>query len=377
MNGFFKSVKFKVVVCIAAFFLGIGLYSVAKGGNTSGSSEFIGSFLNPMKKFSNVISDKVTLVIDLFTDAEVYVQENQLLRQEIAELNKRLIEYEDMKSEVEDLRKFIGIKEENEDFILSPPCTIISRTANDPYGTFVIDKGTDHGIKLYDPVVTSEGLVGVIVKVADTYSTVRTILSPELSIGGLCVESRDTGIIEGSLKYAADGKCKMIYLEKNNKIKKGDLIITSGNSGQFPQGYVIGNVTETGIEDSGLTAYAVIEPAVNPHDISNVMVIIDFNKTEKEQVIPIGDIGEKMTEPATESTEATTATDASQESGGNEAAEQPVDENQGGDYAEEPEQDVYEEPVEAETEAPENNADNEDPQQSPEQEPESSESGEE
>lgn len=375
MNGFFKSVKFKVVVCIAAFFLGIGLYSVAKGGNTSGSSEFIGSFLNPMKKFSNVISDKVSLVIDLFTDAEVYVQENQLLRQEIAELNKRLIEYEDMKSEVEDLRKFIGIKEENEDFILSPPCTIISRTANDPYGTFVIDKGTDDGIKLYDPVVTSEGLVGVIVKVADTYSTVRTILSPELSIGGLCVESRDTGIIEGSLKYAADGKCKMIYLEKNNKIKKGDLIITSGNSGQFPQGYVIGNVTETGIEDSGLTAYAVIEPAVNPHEISNVMVIIDFNKAEKEQVIPIGEIGEKMTEPATEATEATNVTEEPQESG-DEAPEQPVDENQDDVNVEEPEQDVYEEPAVEETEALENSDDG-DSQQSPEQEPESSESGEE
>ncbi len=369
MNGFFKSAKFKVVVCIAAFFLGIGLYSVAMGGDTSGGSQFIGSMLNPMKKFSNTISDKVSLVIDLFTDAEVYVQENQLLREEIAELNKRLIDYEDMKSEVEDLRKFIGIKEENEDFVLSPPCTVISRTANDPYGTFVIDKGSKNSkIKLYDPVVTSEGLVGVIVKVADTYSTVRTILSPELSIGGLCVESRDTGIIEGSLKYAADGKCKMIYLDKSNKIKKGDLIITSGNSGQFPQGYVIGNVTETGIEDSGLTAYAVIEPAVNPLEVSNVMVITDFDKTEEEQVIPIGNVGEKVTEP-TEATEATEDTQdtASQEDGQAEDETQPQEDS----YSELPEQDVYEEP----TEAPEETEADSSPESEPE--PESSESGDE
>lgn len=376
MNGFFKSAKFKVVVCIAAFFLGIGLYSVAMGGDTSGGSQFIGSMLNPMKKFSNTISDKVSLVIDLFTDAEVYVQENQLLREEIAELNKRLIDYEDMKSEVEDLRKFIGIKEENEDFVLSPPCTVISRTANDPYGTFVIDKGSKNSkIKLYDPVVTSEGLVGVIVKVADTYSTVRTILSPELSIGGLCVESRDTGIIEGSLKYAADGKCKMIYLDKSNKIKKGDLIITSGNSGQFPQGYVIGNVTETGIEDSGLTAYAVIEPAVNPLEVSNVMVITDFDKTEEEQVIPIGNVGEKVTEP-TEATEATEDTQdtASQEDGQAEDETQPQEDG----YSELPEQDVYEEPTEAPEESepePEETEADSSPESEPE--PESSESGDE
>ena len=305
MNDFFKSVKFKVVVCIAAFFLGIGLYSVANDGTTSGSSEIIGFFLNPVKKLSNTISDKVSLVIDLFVDSEAYVEENRQLREQVAELNKRLIDYEDIKSENEDLRKFIGIKEENEDFVLSPPCTIISRTANDPYGSFTIDRGAKDGIELYDPVVTSEGLVGVIVQVANSYSSVRTILSPDLSIGGLCVESRDTGIIEGSLKYAADGKCKMIYLEKSHEIKKGDLIITSGNSGQFPQGYVIGNVTEIGIEDSGLTAFAIIEPAVNPDIISNVMVITDFERDEEENEIEIGELGEKTTEPPkeTETTE--------------------------------------------------------------------------
>ena len=89
----------------------------------------------------------------------------------------------------------------------------------------------------------------------------------------------------------------------NNKIKKGDLIITSGNSGQFPQGYVIGNVTETGIEESGLTAYAIIEPAVNPNKINNVMVITDFDKTEAEKQIPTGNIGEETTENTTDTTE--------------------------------------------------------------------------
>ena len=56
----------------------------------------------------------------------------------MSDLNKRLTEYEDMKSEIEDLRKFIGIKEENDDFILSPPCSVISRVANDPYGALLL-----------------------------------------------------------------------------------------------------------------------------------------------------------------------------------------------------------------------------------------------
>ena len=132
MNQFFKSFKFKVIVCITAFFLGIGLYSVTKNGKTPEGSQLIGTVLNPVKRFSNVISDKVSLVIDLFVNSEEYVEENRKLREQIADLNNRLIDYEDIKSENEDLRKFIGIKEENEDFVLSPPCTVISRMTNDP-----------------------------------------------------------------------------------------------------------------------------------------------------------------------------------------------------------------------------------------------------
>ena len=64
MNQFFKSVKFKVIVCIAAFFMGIALYSVTKDGKTSEGSQLVGTVLNPVKKFSNIISDKVSLVIE-------------------------------------------------------------------------------------------------------------------------------------------------------------------------------------------------------------------------------------------------------------------------------------------------------------------------
>ena len=300
MNEFFKSFRFKVILCIAAFFLGVGLYSVSLDGEATLGSQIIGSVLSPIKKVSNAISDKVSLVIDLFIDSEVYVEENRQLRQQVAELNNRLIDYEELRTEVEDLRKFVGIKEENEDMKVSRPGNIISRSANDPYGSFVIDRGKKDGIKLYDPVVTSEGLVGVIVEISRTYSTVRTILSPDLSVGALCVESRDTGVIEGNLSLAGDGKCKMIYIDKNNKIKNGDLMITSGRSGQFPRGYVIGNVTEVGIEPNGLTAYAVIQPSVDISKINSVMVITEFDKSEEEKDIPTGNVGDKKEEPTTE-----------------------------------------------------------------------------
>ena len=83
--------------------------------------------------------------------------------------------------------------------------------------------------------------------------------------------------MEGNLRYAADGKTKMIYMDKTMTMQQGDLVITAGSSGLFPWGCVIGNVAETGLEESGLSAYAVLQPAVNLERITSVVVILDFN----------------------------------------------------------------------------------------------------
>lgn len=276
MGEFFRSFKFKIIVCVLALLLGVLLYSLTKGGNATEGESLLGAVFNPVKRVSNSISAKVETTIDTLTNAQEYYEENEALRAQIGELNKRLVDYEDTKSELEELRKYVGIKEENEDFVLSQPCFIISRVTNDPYGSFLIERRENDGIAVNDPVITEAGLVGVIKEVAASYAVVTTLLSPDLSIGALCNESEDTGIVEGNLKYIQSGSTKMIYLKKEYTMKPGDLVITAGGSGLFPRGLVIGNVTEIGMEESGLSAYAVVHPAVELDRLNSVMVLLDF-----------------------------------------------------------------------------------------------------
>ena len=181
MGDFFKSVKFKIIICILALLVGIMIYSVTQGGNSISGSNALGGIFKPVRKLSNSISNKVETQIDMFVNAEDYYDENQALKEQISELYNKLTEYENTKKEIEELRKFVGIKEDNEQYELSPPCSVIGRVTNDPFGSFIIDRGSKDEIKVYDSVVTGEGLVGVVVEVADSYSIVRTILSPEVS----------------------------------------------------------------------------------------------------------------------------------------------------------------------------------------------------
>lgn len=278
MREFFKSTRFKVILAFLAFLVGIMIYSVTKGGYSLSGASFINTITKPFRAISNSISMKFEKNADRIANADAYYEENKLLKQQIGELNKKLTDYDDLKEEVEELRKLVVIKEEHPDNIFSQPADVLGYVTNDPFKGFTIDRGYEDGIEPYCPVITPEGVVGITVEVSQYTSTVRTILSPDLSIAVVCSSTgTDFGIIEGSVITAENGKTKLTHLDKNHGIEAGDLMITSGTSGLFPKDYPIGTVTVTGIEANGLSAYAEIEPSADISRLSSVFVITDFD----------------------------------------------------------------------------------------------------
>lgn len=279
MRQFFKSTRFKVLMALLAFLVGIMIYALTKGGYSLSGASVVNTITKPFRQISNSISVRVERWIDKMSNATEYYNENIELKQQIGELNKRLADYEDLEEEVEELRKFVTIKEEHDDYVITQPCEILGYVTNDPFRSFTIDHGTDVGITPYCPVVTSEGLVGITVEVSEHVSTVRTILSPDLSVAAACSESSspDKGIIEGSILTAREGRTRLSYLDLENELRPGDLMVTAATSGIFPKGYPIGTVLEVGMDSNGLSACADIEPCVDISRLSSVVVITDFS----------------------------------------------------------------------------------------------------
>ncbi|MDO5560001.1 MAG: rod shape-determining protein MreC [Oscillospiraceae bacterium] len=277
MREFLKSLKFKLLLCLIAMLIGVMLYTVNKSGYSTGASKIINTAAEPFKKISSAVSEKVSSKLEHVIHGERYYSENEKLKEELSQVYNELVDYENTKAELSELQKFIGIKEEHSDYALSPPCKIISYTANDPFGSFMIDKGSNDGIALYDPVVTAEGLVGAVTEISEKYCTVTSILSPSLSVGVIAKGTVFNGVLEGDIKYSQSGLTQMIYIDKDNTIKQGDLIVTNGSSGLFPADYIVGTVTETGNAGSALSSYAIVKPFVDVTKISSVMVITSFD----------------------------------------------------------------------------------------------------
>ena len=276
MRDFFYSKKFKVILCVLALLIGITLYTVKESSSDPGNS-VIAKVFAPVQKLATSIKNGVEESLSVITNAKQYYEDNKQLRAQLDELYVQIVDYEKLKNENEQLRKVIGLKEDFPDYEFSPPCQIISKTANDPFGSFIIDKGTTDGVSVYDPVITDTGLVGIVTKASTTYSRVTTIFSPDVPVGAYCIRNDTTGIVECDAELASKGVCRMKYIEKDSDLKKGDIIVTSGNSGLFPKDRVIGIVEEIYIEESGLSKTAVIKPVADIKNIQSVFVITSFN----------------------------------------------------------------------------------------------------
>lgn len=276
LNSFFRSARFRAMLMLLGLLTGIMLYSLKSGAHTDYLSQAVQGIIAPVRGFSAAISGDVSRKLDTYYLSKAYRDENERLREQVARLNSQLIGYDDAMHELEALRDQLAIHEKSPDFVQSEPCKVLMPLTNDPTGGFLIDQGEEDGILLNAPVICSQGLIGVVTELGAHSASVTTILSPELSIGAVVLETGDSGIAEGDLRDAAEGHTKLIYLDENSTVKEGDLVMTAGTTGLFPYGLPIGNVVEAGIEDTGLTRFAIVAPSVDFSTLKSVTVLLDF-----------------------------------------------------------------------------------------------------
>lgn len=275
MLDFFKHHRFKILAAVLALLFGVMLYSASADGIRNIPRNLLMMVTTPFQKAGSWLSEEVGGFFDEFLNARQNAEENERLEATIAELRQQLIDYETLKDENEQLKAIAGIKEVHSDFEMAD-ASVISRDPNDTCGSFMIDKGELHGIAVDDPVMTEQGLVGIVTEVGPTSARVQTILNPNSEVGAMENVTRELGIVQGDLKLSLSGEVKMSILSGETSIQPGDMIITAGSSGVYPQGIPIGTVKEVRDESHGVTKYAVLEPFEDMERVDSVIVITDF-----------------------------------------------------------------------------------------------------
>lgn len=240
----------------------------------------ISSGLNALTRGIFQISAEATASADS-ADIGTLRAENERLKQENANLREQLADYIDAKNENARLKKLFELSEKHPSYKIEP-ANVIKRDANDDFYSFTLDIGTARGVKVNDAVVSENGLVGWVCQVDATTCKVKTLLSPDTKAGAEDKQSGDSGIISGSANLCDQNLTCMTKLEENNKIKKGDMVVTSGIGGVYPGGLLIGEVQSVEFNAYDASRSAVIKPYEDIQSVTFAAVITDFAAMEAE-----------------------------------------------------------------------------------------------
>lgn len=148
---------------------------------------------------------------------------------------------------------------------------VIARSTTAWYSTVTVDVGANDGVSVYDAVVNGSGLVGKVSEVTATACQVTLLTDQSSFVGAMVLPGNAQGLITGSVT----GDVTMQYVDKNERIKVGQYVVTSGMRGSvFVRGIPIGVVQSVGSQDVELYQSVSVRPFVNVRKLDLVQVIV-------------------------------------------------------------------------------------------------------
>ena len=276
MKDFFDTWKFKILVIVAVFLVGIMAYAGANGRLTAAPQELLSVVLTPLQKVTSALSGGAASVWEKYTSIDDVMDRNEQLEAENAELRQQMVDYDRIKAENDAYKALARIQDTNSEASYVS-AFVIGRDPLDEFGGFTLDQGSTDGVAVNDAIISDRGyLLGVVVEVDATSCKVMTILHPSFNAAGVISRTRENGIITGSADYAADGQCVLTNLDRATEARKGDQVITTGLGGVFPANLLVGTVQEVVPEQSGKSSSAVILPGADPRTIKHVFIITEY-----------------------------------------------------------------------------------------------------
>ena len=276
MKDFFDTWKFKILVAVAVFLVGIMAYAGANGRLTAAPQELLGVVLMPFQKVTSALSGGIGSVWEKYTSIDDVMDRNEQLEAENAELRQQMVDYDRIKAENDAYKALARIQDTNSEASYVS-AFVIGRDPLDEFGGFTLDQGSTDGVAVNDAIISDRGyLLGVVVEVDATSCKVMTILHPSFNAASVISRTRENGIITGSADYAADGQCVLTNLDRTTEARKGDQVITTGLGGVFPANLLVGTVQEVVPEQSGKSSSAVILPGADPRTVKHVFIITEY-----------------------------------------------------------------------------------------------------
>lgn len=250
---------------------------------------FFSTTSSPLANLAGIVTSPFraayTSVVTWIQDKQNYYEditalkaENEELKLQLANMEAQVRQAQNDSEENQRLRILLNLREQRRDLSDFEAATITEHSTSNWTSYLTLNRGTDHGVEKNDCVITEAGyLVGVVSEVGANWCTVLNIIDTDTSLGAQVFRTDDIGVAEGDFSLMSQGQLRLDYLPAGAQLLNGDLVVTSGLGGYYPSGLIIGTVEEVQTDDSGATAFAVLQPSVDFEALTQVFIIKSFD----------------------------------------------------------------------------------------------------
>ena len=266
--------KSKHLLAIMTFFCVSAIVATLASGVTSAPlKEAAGLIIVPFEKSIASIGQWMTDVQDSFWEKEDLIQQNEELQTTVDTLTEQNNVLLQDQAELARLEQLYELDEEYTDYP-KVAARIISKDPGNWYDTFMINRGSNDGIRVDNNVIAGKGLVGIVTEVGSNWATVRSIIDDSSNVSAMTVSTDDICVVEGDLELIDEGKLRFSQLyDREDKVSVGERIVTSNISDKYVEGLFIGYVSEIELDTNNLTKTGTLVTPVDFQHLKDVFVI--------------------------------------------------------------------------------------------------------
>ncbi|MGH9332214.1 MAG: rod shape-determining protein MreC, partial [Vicinamibacteria bacterium] len=210
-----------------------------EAGHSALRALFITVF-SPVQRGADTAATGISSFWYSYVDLRGVREENAGLKEDVARLEQALWMERDM---VSSYRRLSSVLELAERIPGNPVVAeVVGLDASAWFRTITVNRGLTHGVSLNAPVIAAGGLVGRVISIGPEIAQIQLLNDRDCSVGALLARTRARGIVAGSGEEASPTGLTLNYVSNLEEVVEGDLIVTSGMDGIYPNGIAIGRV---------------------------------------------------------------------------------------------------------------------------------------
>lgn len=275
-----QSVSGRATAGLIAVLIALVLFALGRTGNLGPLASAVSVVLTPLQAF---VAEQVGgLVASPPEDAglEELRARNTELEAQITQLQAEIVQLREAEAERAVLAALLDFARQNPENTYTA-ADIIGHDPSPFLRFLILDKGTTDGIVRDMPVVADNGLVGIITEVTPTASKVLLITDPRMAVNVRLQTSRAEGVVAG----AETGDLRLQYVSLDAEVNPGDLVLTSGLGGTFPQDLLVGTVASVRKRSFDVFQEADVQTFVDFTRLEIVLIITDFRPQDLDPLL--------------------------------------------------------------------------------------------